>query len=314
MDVDDYSLEAEQFELVQCNICSRKFRTDVIDKHETICKKASKRKPKVFDSGKMRARGTGIPLNKTIRPGEVVPREPNKDERIIRAEKKRDNWRARHNEFINTIRSAKAYQSAVSKGGSAPPLPPPSSINDPDLIQCSYCNRRFNENAAERHIPFCKEKSERDKLKQSANRAVKRPGHISASSNSNPQQQKRGQKASLSAQQTSKSPATPSSSINDSRLTTIGGPDSPSALGKTVKKPISRSSSHKPSPIPSTSSDRGIKPHSRNVSSKREPLAGRQTSRTRASSKASHCHECGAKFPSASARFCPDCGVKKMTI
>lgn len=78
----------------------------------------------------MRARGTDIPLNKTIRPGEVVPREPDKDERIIRAEKKRDNWRTRHNEFIKTIRSAKAYQSAVSKGGPVPPPPPPSSTVD----------------------------------------------------------------------------------------------------------------------------------------------------------------------------------------
>lgn len=85
----------------------------------------------MFDSGKMRANGTGIPLNKTIRPGEVVPREPDKDERIIRAEKKRDNWRMRHNEFIKTIRSAKAYQSAVSKGGNARLPPPPPSAIDP---------------------------------------------------------------------------------------------------------------------------------------------------------------------------------------
>ncbi|VUZ56294.1 unnamed protein product, partial [Hymenolepis diminuta] len=79
MDVDDYPLDVEHVELVQCSVCSRNFRTDVIDKHEAICIKASKRKPKLFDSGKMRANGTGIPLNKTIRPGEVVPREPDKD-------------------------------------------------------------------------------------------------------------------------------------------------------------------------------------------------------------------------------------------
>nr|CDS34896.1 expressed protein [Hymenolepis microstoma] len=83
----------------------------------------------------MRAKGTCIPLNKTIRPGEVVPREPDKDERIIRAEKKRDNWRVKHNEFIKTIRSAKAYQCAVSKGGNVPLPPPPVSTIDPGNIQ-----------------------------------------------------------------------------------------------------------------------------------------------------------------------------------
>jgi len=30
-----------------------------------------------------------------------------------------------------------------------------------DYVQCEYCGRRFNETAAQRHIPFCKEQHER---------------------------------------------------------------------------------------------------------------------------------------------------------
>lgn len=30
-----------------------------------------------------------------------------------------------------------------------------------DYIQCPYCQRRFNENAAERHIKFCQEQAAR---------------------------------------------------------------------------------------------------------------------------------------------------------
>jgi len=30
-----------------------------------------------------------------------------------------------------------------------------------DYVQCPYCQRRFNETAAQRHIPFCKEQHER---------------------------------------------------------------------------------------------------------------------------------------------------------
>lgn len=30
-----------------------------------------------------------------------------------------------------------------------------------DYIQCPYCQRRFNENAADRHINFCKEQAAR---------------------------------------------------------------------------------------------------------------------------------------------------------
>ncbi len=46
-----------------------------------------------------------------------------------------------------------------SLGASLPP-PEPSRPN-PDYVQCPYCKRRFQEHAAERHIPFCKEQSSR---------------------------------------------------------------------------------------------------------------------------------------------------------
>nr|XP_014354568.1 PREDICTED: zinc finger C2HC domain-containing protein 1A [Latimeria chalumnae] len=47
----------------------------------------------------------------------------------------------------------------MKEGGPLPPPPPPTY--DPDYVQCPYCQRRFNENAAERHINFCKEQAAR---------------------------------------------------------------------------------------------------------------------------------------------------------
>ena len=42
------------------------------------------------------------------------------------------------------------------------PLPPPKpSAPNPDYQQCPYCGRRFQDSAAERHIPFCKEQASR---------------------------------------------------------------------------------------------------------------------------------------------------------
>ncbi|VDL40949.1 unnamed protein product [Hymenolepis diminuta] len=420
----------------------------------------------------MRANGTGIPLNKTIRPGEVVPREPDKDERIIRAEKKRDNWRMRHNEFIKTIRSAKAYQSAVSKGGNAPLPPPPPSAIDPDLVKCPYCNRRFNETAAERHIPFCKDKSERDRLKLQSNKTPKRPNTRSSSV------QKLSPIHSASAHRDTKSRSrysdfNPERLLNKSCLNGLAPEmedicNSTFDLGDTLNPEISTKSTHdsgdneefsvshpKPSsesnfqrskiyrtvsprkvslnytknnstlhnispdtieheeifqneqqfhkyledqayvldqtefPLPTRTISKpsflskciqtlkqtslmssydagnsrmennlgnyialqneidydrvdhngnreeisdifskfgkvnrrrmaaqqsGILVRAVNVSARREPLAVQQTSQTRVSSKILHCHECGAKYPTTSARFCPECGVKKMAI
>ena len=51
--------------------------------------------------------------------------------------------------------------------GAAIPPPEPSAPN-PDYVQCPYCKRRFQEHAAERHIPFCKEQNSRIEKKTSA--------------------------------------------------------------------------------------------------------------------------------------------------
>uniref|UniRef100_A0A5K3FF81 Zinc finger C2HC domain-containing protein 1B n=2 Tax=Mesocestoides corti TaxID=53468 RepID=A0A5K3FF81_MESCO len=252
----------EDFQLVPCTVCSRKFRTDIITKHENICRKASKRKLKIFDSGKMRAAGTGIPLNKTIRPGEVVPREPNKDERLIRAEKKRDNWRAKHLDFINTIRSAKAYQQSLSKGCPLPPPPPPASTAaDLDLVRCEYCNRKFNVSAADRHIPFCKEKSERDRIKRSANKPTKQPIPKPGASKINAYQQKADQSDKTTAQQRVKSTSSAKEGNTDGAISnTTRHRGSPTSVGAPAKKPPSRPQSQSRSVLPAaSSSEAGLK-------------------------------------------------------
>ncbi|XP_074656486.1 zinc finger C2HC domain-containing protein 1A-like isoform X2 [Tubulanus polymorphus] len=134
---------------VPCGICGRSFFPDALRRHEPICAKSQAKKRKVFDSGKQRSQGTDIPISKVNHSGKPIKREaPSKN-----------NWRAKHEDFINAIRSAKGVDIALKTGAPLPP-PPKPSIN-PDYVQCMYCNRRFNETAAERHITFCKEQSER---------------------------------------------------------------------------------------------------------------------------------------------------------
>ena len=59
------------------------------------------------------------------------------------------NWKAKHENLIATLRAAR---------GQGPPAAP---VIDPGYVECPYCSRNFNEHAAERHIPFCKEQSSR---------------------------------------------------------------------------------------------------------------------------------------------------------
>ncbi|KAF7996670.1 hypothetical protein HCN44_002316 [Aphidius gifuensis] len=68
----------------------------------------------------------------------------------------KSNWRRKHEDFIETIKSAKKLQAHIAAGGKVSDLPPPPRSDNSDYIQCPHCERRFNQAAAERHIPLCK--------------------------------------------------------------------------------------------------------------------------------------------------------------
>ncbi|XP_019600004.2 zinc finger C2HC domain-containing protein 1B [Rhinolophus sinicus] len=133
-------------ELFPCEVCGRRFAADVLERHGPICRKLFSKKRKPFNSLKQRLQGTDIP---------TVRNAPQSKPPPVR----KANWRQQHEDFINAIRSAKQCTLAIKEGQPLPP-PPAPSIN-PDYIQCPYCMRRFNENAANRHINFCKDQSSR---------------------------------------------------------------------------------------------------------------------------------------------------------
>uniref|UniRef100_A0A8C7ZPY4 Zinc finger C2HC domain-containing protein 1A n=1 Tax=Oryzias sinensis TaxID=183150 RepID=A0A8C7ZPY4_9TELE len=155
--------------------CSRKFSIDLvpkhvcknIEKHAKICQKTATKKRKVFDSSRQRAEGTDIPVLKPIKP-------KLQENKSFKPPKKQSNWRKKHEDFIATIRAAKSLTQVMKEGGPLPPPPPPSY--DPDYIQCPYCQRRFNESAADRHIKFCQEQAARIPTKGKLGDPKKTPG------------------------------------------------------------------------------------------------------------------------------------------
>ncbi|VEL18538.1 unnamed protein product [Protopolystoma xenopodis] len=87
--------------------------------------KTSKKKRKMFDSGKQRIITNDQVSDRDYKPHRVAQRSVN-DPRLLQAVSKKHNWRAKHEEFIRTIHAAKAYNSAVSRGVPPPPPPPPT--------------------------------------------------------------------------------------------------------------------------------------------------------------------------------------------
>ncbi|CAB3400044.1 unnamed protein product [Caenorhabditis bovis] len=136
-----------------CSNCGRKFIRSSLGKHESACKKLATLHRKPFDSGKQRATGSDISYDDVKRAqrekakvGGVFPRP-------------QTNWKERHGNFIDAVSSSKRVDYALKTG--APLPPPPRTAVPSDYVQCEYCGRNFNAQAAERHIPFCREQSSR---------------------------------------------------------------------------------------------------------------------------------------------------------
>ncbi|XP_055903996.1 zinc finger C2HC domain-containing protein 1C isoform X2 [Eupeodes corollae] len=144
-----------------CKLCNRFFNEDRLSKHEEVCEKMAMKKRKIFDASKHRVKGTEAEkyLKKPLRGARTVAKNPStistNTNSTTEASAKKSNWRKKHEEFIAAIRAAKEVQAYLAKGGKLSDLPPPPPSENPDYVTCPHCSRRFNEAAANRHIPKC---------------------------------------------------------------------------------------------------------------------------------------------------------------
>jgi len=127
------AVEIEEFEedqeLVPCELCGRQFLSSRLEKHSKVCAKQQKR------------RKTFAPDEARVKLREAAPQEHKKAVR-------QSSWKQQHEAFQQAVRGAKLGE----QGADAAPV-------DDGRIDCPHCNRKFAPNAAERHIPACKEKA-----------------------------------------------------------------------------------------------------------------------------------------------------------
>lgn len=298
-------------DLVQCNTCKRSFFPKVLDKHAKICQKSAAKRRKTFDSSRQRAEGTDIPVLKPIKPKSQSSAATEKAE----PPKKPSNWRKKHEDFIATIRAAKAVTQVMKDGGPLPPPPPPTY--DPDYIQCPYCQRRFNESAADRHIKFCQEQAARMPNKSKSGDAKKPPGRtqykapapakkvntpavstIPSASSRLPQRSGLGQPTGI--------PASKVSSAGSVRSNPSGLTSPPSGVGSKTRAVSSGYGSAR-------NTQSGIGLNKKNTYISRNDVDGGNDVGNGAM-KSKFCHACGTKYPVESAKFCCECGVRRMCI
>ncbi|XP_010737872.3 zinc finger C2HC domain-containing protein 1A isoform X1 [Larimichthys crocea] len=301
-------------DLIQCNTCKRCFFPKVLEKHAKICQKSAVKKRKIFDSSRQRAEGTDIPTLKPIKPKSQSSSSTGKAE----PPKKPSNWRKKHEDFIATIRAAKQVTQVMKDGGPLPPPPPPTY--DPDYVQCPYCQRRFNENAADRHIKFCQEQAARMPNKGKAGEAKKPPARtqfkppasvkkpntaaavstIPSASSRLPQRSGIGQPSGI--------PSSKISSAGSVRSNPSGLTSPPSGVGSKTRVMSSGPGSVRSNQSGIALNKKKVDTYiSRNdVDGVHEPGNGGM--------KSKFCHACGTKYPVESAKFCCECGVRRMCI
>ncbi|XP_061121829.1 zinc finger C2HC domain-containing protein 1A isoform X2 [Syngnathus typhle] len=295
-------------DLSQCNTCKRMFLPKVLEKHAKICQKSASKRRKVFDSSRQRAAGTDIP---TLKP--LKPKSQSSSAQKAEPPKKPSNWRKKHEDFLAVLKASKASAKAMKEGGPLPP--PPAPTFDPDLVKCPYCQRRFNENSAQGHIKFCQ-----DQASRMSNRNKSEPKKAPARTQYKP--------PPLVKKVNSASSSIPSAS---SRLPARSGLSQPTGVPSSKTSPAA---SMRPSPSPSPSSGVGIKNRVvssgygsvRNTTPVRGPLNRKKLEDTcitrddvdgsvgNGDVKSKFCHSCGTRYPIEAAKFCCECGIRRLCI
>jgi len=67
-------------------------------------------------------------------------------------------WKAQSEAFRQAMRAMKGGDETTSGSNFNPSQAPSKEVYD-DRVECKFCGRKFNETAAERHIPVCEKKN-----------------------------------------------------------------------------------------------------------------------------------------------------------
>eukprot|EP01017_Pseudomicrothorax_dubius_P020283 TRINITY_DN2217_c0_g1_i2.p1 TRINITY_DN2217_c0_g1~~TRINITY_DN2217_c0_g1_i2.p1 ORF type:complete len:356 (-),score=71.04 TRINITY_DN2217_c0_g1_i2:169-1236(-) len=164
---DDY--DGDDLQLRECpEGCGRSFNLKSLQKHVKVCRKVFQTKRKAFDvaaqrkteeQAKLEAENRR-PMRKGAPQKQTNVKQPS--EMPVGGAKKKPKWKIQSEAFRAGIRGN--HGGGNRGGGSSLPVQDGGYEQD-DFVKCDHCGRRFNENAAQRHIPFCANKAKLDKFK-----------------------------------------------------------------------------------------------------------------------------------------------------
>eukprot|EP00929_Paragymnodinium_shiwhaense_P076692 TRINITY_DN39475_c0_g1_i1.p1 TRINITY_DN39475_c0_g1~~TRINITY_DN39475_c0_g1_i1.p1 ORF type:complete len:589 (+),score=142.56 TRINITY_DN39475_c0_g1_i1:60-1826(+) len=144
--------------LEPCQSCGRSFRLKALERHMKICNKVFCEKRKVFD-----ATAQAVP-QEAVKAKKVHERQLRKDPAAAAKEAAKQKgegalpkWKKESEALRDGMKQARLATQYIKGGRSLSELPPPKATKPEldDRKPCPHCGRRFGDQQAERHIPFC---------------------------------------------------------------------------------------------------------------------------------------------------------------
>ena len=185
-------------QLQQCPSCSRKFNPKSFAKHIKHCAKVFKTKRKAFSMTDKRiaeaaaAQGGGSSSSASSY-GRRNKRQPRggrgggaQERSLGGTAAKGQKWKNQSSALRQAMKQSRLVEK-YKKEGRLSELPPMESTGpDPSLVPCPNCGRSFNEKAAARHIPKCKN------IKAKPKRLMRGSGHGQGAGRRRPAASNRG--------------------------------------------------------------------------------------------------------------------------
>ena len=145
--------------LIECpEGCGRRFNQEALEKHVKVCKKVFLTKRKQYDSSAARKTDELLEFDPGRKPQSYKSSTNSKPQPSGGVPK----WKAQSEALRAGLRAARGQTLSRSEQQA---LSLQSQALHDDLIPCPTCGRKFNEKAAERHIPFCANKDKLNAIK-----------------------------------------------------------------------------------------------------------------------------------------------------
>ncbi|CAJ1449676.1 unnamed protein product [Effrenium voratum] len=148
----------EESLLIPCAHCGRKFAEKAHERHIAVCKKVFVEKRKAFDVVQHRLAEGATPI-----------KEKEKEREKVKDDKMPD-WKKKSEAFRAAMKDARLVSQYQKEGRPLSELPA-AKATDPELDDrkpCPFCGRKFGEQQAQRHIPFCEKQHMKGQVKAKA--------------------------------------------------------------------------------------------------------------------------------------------------